>query len=130
MMSAEDLDPRDTYWSSLDAGKLRFQHCSACGNKWLPPRTECPRCWSAKWVWEDASGQASVVSWVVFHTAFHEAFKDRVPYNVAVVELAEGPRLVTNLIEPVDPSTEVIDRPCTLVLEHDHDRALPRFRLA
>ncbi len=129
-MSGEDQDPRNAYWSSLEEGRLRFQHCSACDNRWLPPRTECPRCWSAEWGWEDASGNGRVVSWVVFHTAFHEAFKDRVPYNVAVVELAEGPRLVTNLIEPVDPTGDIIDRRCTLVIERDHDKALPRFRLA
>src|SRR3712207_3197965 len=101
-MSSDGRDPRDAYWSSLEEGRLRFQRCSACRNRWLPPRTECPRCWSAEWAWEEASGEGRVVSWVVFHTAFHEAFKDRVPYNVAVVELAEGPRLVTNLVEPVD----------------------------
>jgi hypothetical protein len=129
-MSTEDRDPRNAYWSSLEAGRLRFQRCSACENSWLPPRTECPRCWSAEWVWEDARGEGTVVSWVVFHTAFHEAFKERVPYNVAVVELAEGPRLVTNLVEPLDEAGGVIDRRCTLVIERDHDRALPRFRLA
>ncbi len=129
-MSADGPDPRDAYWSSLEEGRLRFQRCSACRNRWLPPRTECPRCWSAEWAWEEASGEGRVVSWVVFHTAFHEAFKDRVPYNVAVVELAEGPRLVTNLVEPFDAAGEVVDRRCTLTIERDHDRALPRFRLA
>ncbi len=128
-MSAEAEDPRDAYWKSLDDGKLRFQRCAACGDTWLPPRTECPRCWSAEWVWEEASGEGRVVSWVVFHTAFHEAFKDRVPYNVAVVELKEGPRLVTNLIEPVGQG-DLVDRRCALSIERDHDRALPRFRLA
>jgi hypothetical protein len=129
-MSGEDRDPRTAYWSSLEQGRLRFQRCAACENRWLPPRTECPRCWSAEWAWEEASGEGRVVSWVVFHTAFHEAFRDRVPYNVAVVELAEGPRLVTNLIEPVDGSSDVVDRRCTLEIERDHDKALPRFRLA
>jgi uncharacterized protein len=127
---SHDQDPRNAYWHSLERGRLRFQRCAVCENNWLPPRTECPRCWSAEWVWEEASGEARVVSWVVYHTAFHEAFKGRLPYNVAVVELAEGPRLVTNLIEPVDPTEDVIDRRCTLAIERDHDRALPRFRLA
>ena len=51
------------------------------------------------------------------------------PYNVAVVELKEGPRLVTNLIEPVGEG-DLVDRRCALSIERDHDRALPRFRLA
>jgi uncharacterized OB-fold protein len=128
-MSAASEDPRDVYWNGLEGGRLRYQRCTACANKWLPPRTECPRCWSAQWVWEEASGEGRVVSWVVFHTAFHEAFRERVPYNVAVVELAEGPRLVTNLIEPLEEG-DLVDRRCILAIERDHDRALPRFRLA
>ena len=127
-MSSEH--PQDTYWRNLEEGKLRYQHCSACGNRWLPARTECPHCWSAEWDWRDAAGEGRVVSWVVFHTAFHEAFKDRTPYNVAVVELVEGPRLITNIVDPLKTEDEIIDRRCVLEIQRDHERALPRFRLA
>jgi uncharacterized OB-fold protein len=122
-------DPQAAYWSALEQGRLCFQHCRTCANNWLPARTECPRCWSVDWTWEQSAGEGRVVSWVVFHTAFHEAFKSRLPYNVAVVELVEGPRLVTNLIEPFKQD-EVVDQPCRLIIEKDHNRALPRFRLA
>jgi|SRR5215213_4656033 len=129
-MSGNEQETRNAYWRSLEEGRLRYQRCSACENRWLPPRTECPRCWSAEWIWEEASGEGRVVSWVVFHAAFHESFKGRVPYNVAVVELAEGPRLITNLTEPLAPAGDIVDRRVTLAIERDHDRALPRFRLA
>lgn len=46
-----------------------------------------------------ASGRGRLVSWVVYHTAYHDWFADRLPYNVAIVELEEGPRLITNLVE-------------------------------
>jgi len=122
-------DPSSAYWGYLEGGQFRFQHCRACANAWLPARSQCPKCWSPDWEWEDASGGGRVVSWVVFHTAFHEAFKERLPYNVAVVELEEGPRLITNLTNLQDAPGDVTDKPVRLVIERDMDRALPRFRL-
>jgi uncharacterized OB-fold protein len=86
------------YWDALADGRLTFQRCQRCRNAWLPQRNECPRCLEADWAWEDASGSARVLSWVVYHTAYDESFKDRVPYNVAIVELDEGPRMVTNIV--------------------------------
>ncbi len=111
----------------LDAKRLAYQHCAACGNAWLPAREDCPRCWSRDWEWRDASGEATVVSWVVYHVGFDPRFKDRVPYNVAVVELAEGPRMVTNLIDP--PEGDPIGRAARVEFQHDLGRWLPRFRL-
>src|SRR5690606_519147 len=118
------------YWAALDEGRLTFQCCDDCGNKWLPPRSECPRCWSPQWQWLEATGRAEVVSWVVYHTAFDKRFKDRLPYNVAVVQLHEGPRMITNLVDLPDDAVGLIGRPVELVIQRDLDRALPRFRLA
>jgi uncharacterized OB-fold protein len=78
---------------------MTFQRCAECGHAWLPTREECPKCWSPDWRREEASGEAKVVSWVVYHTAFDKRFAERLPYNVALVELAEGPRMITNLVE-------------------------------
>jgi uncharacterized OB-fold protein len=120
--------PNETYWSALDEGRLTFQRCAACANAWAPAREECPRCWSPDWAWEEASGGGTVVSWVVFHVSFLEGFKDRLPYNVAVVEIAEGPRLVTNLVNAPD-GEDLVGRSVSLVIEREDGRALPRFRL-
>ena len=49
-------------------------------------------------VWRPAEGSGKMVSWVVFRVAYHEAFKDKVPYNVALVELKEGPRLISSVL--------------------------------
>ncbi len=84
------------YWAALEQGRLTFQRC-ACSHAWLPPRENCPRCLAADWRWETASGAARLVSWVVYHTAYHPDFADKLPYNVAIVALAEGPRLITNI---------------------------------
>ncbi len=85
------------YWDALAKGELIFQSCT-CGQRWLPPRERCPNCLGTDWRWTRAAGHGVLISWVVYHVAYHECFADRLPYNVAIVELAEGPRLITNVI--------------------------------
>lgn len=116
------------YWDALEEGRLQFQRCGACGNAWLPPREECPRCLAADWTWETAMGRGRVVSWVVYHRSPHPLFADRVPYNVAVVELEEGPRLITNLLDP-DGLGIRIDAAVRLEVQREGSLALARFRL-
>lgn len=84
-------------WDGLAEGRLMFQRCDSCENAWLPARSECPKCLRSDYTWETACGRASLVSWVIYHRAMHPAFADKVPYNVAIVELAEGPRLISNI---------------------------------
>ncbi len=117
----------DQFWQSLKEGRLTFQRCKHCGNAWLPVRSECPRCLEADWAWENASGAARLISWVVYHRAFHEAFADRVPYTVAVVELTEGPRMTSNIIGAGDPEALKIDQALRLVIEPDFGLFVPRF---
>jgi len=121
--------PETPFWQELEAGRLTFQRCVACGHAWLPERQCCPSCWAEDIRRETASGKARVVSWVVYHIAYHEAFKDRLPYNVALVELDEGPRLVSNIVNLEGWEATVVDRPCELVIEEDLGRQIPRFRL-
>jgi uncharacterized OB-fold protein len=117
------------YWQALEEGRLIFPRCRRCDHAWLPPRHECPSCLAADWEWETASGEGRLISWVVYHVAYHDAFADRLPYSVAVVELAEGPRLVTNLVDAGD-RVPTADAAVTLQIEHDGGLALARFRLA
>ena len=118
----------EPYWVALARSELHFQRCTSCGNAWLPPREECPRCLAATWEWERASGRGKVVTWVVYHRAYHPAFESRLPYNVAVVELEEGPRLVTNIVESV--AGLAADAPVELAIEDEHGVSLARFRLS
>jgi uncharacterized OB-fold protein len=95
-----DLDPLETHrWEALQRGRVEFQRCAACGRAWLPPRAECPSCLGTEWAWEEASGRGELVSWVVYHRPFHPALAELVPYAVAIVELAEGPRMIAALAE-------------------------------
>lgn len=117
----------DPFWHAVGEGRLTFQKCRHCGKSWLPPRSECPQCLQADWGWENASGEARLISWVVYHRAFHPAFAGRLPYTVAVVELAEGPRLASNIVGVADPEGLRVDQRLKLVIEQDFAMAVPRF---
>ncbi|MBI3068794.1 MAG: OB-fold domain-containing protein [Betaproteobacteria bacterium] len=117
----------EPYWKALSEGRLTFQRCGSCGAAWLPARAECARCLGDELGWETASGRGRLVSWVVYHHAFHKAFAQRLPYNVAIVELEEGPRLITNIVNP--QAGLAVDRPVQLVIEQEHGVALARFRV-
>lgn len=131
MSQPEIIETADTapYWRALSEGRLDFQHCRSCGHGWLPGRHQCPACLSSDTAWKPASGKGRIVSWVVYHTAYAPHLAERVPYNVAVVELAEGPRLITNIVDQADASGLSLDAPVELAIETDFGRALPRFRL-
>lgn len=115
-----------SYWDALERGVLHFQRCD-CGHAWLPPRRECPSCLRASNRWERASGRGTLLSWVVYHTAYHPSFADRLPYNVALVQLAEGPRLLTRLLDHNDRLRG--DAAVELAVTRENDVPLATFRL-
>ena len=115
------------HWEGLKQGKLLYQRCGACGHAWLPAREDCPNCLSPENDWVEASGRGKLVSWVIYHVPFNKAFAGKLPYNVAVVELDEGPRAITNIVNPDDGLKA--DRPVELVVEEEDGVALARFRL-
>jgi uncharacterized OB-fold protein len=86
------------YWDALKRRELRMQQCDECWRVWFPPSPLCPKCWSRKFSWKQLSGQGRVNSWVVFHQAYFKSYEHDLPYNVAEVELDEGPRILTNLV--------------------------------
>lgn len=114
------------YWDGLAEGKLLYQSC-ACGHCWLPARLSCPACLSPDWRWIPAAGRGRILSWVIYHVAYHESLKDKLPYNVAVVELDEGPRLLTNIL--ADNAALAAEAPVRLVVDPTAQVKLPLFEL-
>lgn len=113
------------WYDGLQQNRLLYPSCS-CGHRWLPVSTECPNCLHAdRWSWAEASGDATVESFVVYHTAYHPAFKERVPYNVAIVSLNEGPRLISSVIAPNDAVR--IGMKLRLKIEQEQGMAIARF---
>jgi uncharacterized OB-fold protein len=87
------------YWDALKQRQLKLQRCDQCGKFWYPPSPLCPYCWSREFTWSAVSGHGRVNSWVVFHQSYFRGYDHDLPYNVAEVELDEGPRLLTNLVQ-------------------------------
>ena len=118
------------YWDGLALGELRFQHCSGCGNRWLPAREHCPQCLGNQVNWEKSRGIGRIVSWVIYHVAYHASFESKLPYNVAIVELEEGPRVLTNIVERSSGRQLEIGAPVSLAVAYEGEQVLARFRLS
>ncbi|MFH8490659.1 Zn-ribbon domain-containing OB-fold protein [Streptomyces longisporoflavus] len=86
------------YWDAASQGHLLVRRCGGCGKAHHYPREFCPYCWSEDGVWERASGDATLYTWSVVHRNDLPPFGSRVPYVAAVVDLAEGPRMMTEVI--------------------------------
>lgn len=86
------------YWEAARQHRLELPRCNACGKFWFPPSRFCPHCLAADFAWIPVSGKGRIYSFVVFHRIYHPAFAGEVPYVVALVELAEGPRLLSNIV--------------------------------
>ncbi|MET8680092.1 Zn-ribbon domain-containing OB-fold protein [Streptomyces sp. NPDC004647] len=89
------------YWDATAEGRLLIRRCAACGRAHHYPREFCPRCWSEDVSWEQASGRATLYTWSVVHRNDLPPFGERVPYVAAVVDLAEGPRMMTEVVDCV-----------------------------
>jgi uncharacterized OB-fold protein len=91
----------------LNAGELRLQYCRECGAYQLPPESFCYSCPSTDLDWRAVDGGGTVYSFIVVHQRGHPAFTARVPYNVAVIELDEGPRLLANVLGIENEALEI-----------------------
>jgi uncharacterized OB-fold protein len=96
-----------TFWDAAGEGRLLIRRCGACGKAHHYPREFCPYCWSEDVAWERASGRATLYTWSVVHRNDLRPFAGRVPYAAAVVDLAEGPRMMTEIVECADSDLRV-----------------------
>ncbi|MCC3778026.1 Zn-ribbon domain-containing OB-fold protein [Streptomyces sp. UNOB3_S3] len=89
------------YWDAAAEGRLLIRRCRAagCGRAHHYPREFCPYCWSADACWEEAGGGATLYTWSVVHRNDLPPFGSRLPYTAAVVDLDEGPRMTTEVVD-------------------------------
>lgn len=85
------------FWAAAAEGKLIFQRCLSCGEAQFYPRPHCARCHGNKLRFETSSGRGTIHTFTIVHRAPTAAFKARVPYVIALVDLEEGFRLMVNL---------------------------------
>lgn len=102
---------------------LQVQRCRRCDHAQLPPRIRCEACGSQELAWRSASGEAKIVSYTTLHRAPPEHLQ-RVPYVYALVELAEGPRMVTNLVD-ADETGLHVGQPVEVVFERTDEDGQP-----
>ncbi|MFQ5873784.1 MAG: Zn-ribbon domain-containing OB-fold protein [Dehalococcoidia bacterium] len=115
------------FWEGCKRHQLLLQKCSRCGHVRCANPT-CPRCWSMDHEWVPSSGRGRVYTWVVVHQRYSKAFEEDLPYNVAIVELDQGPRLLTNLVG-IESSAIRPDLPVEVVWDDVTDEiTLPKFK--
>lgn len=117
------------FWDAAKAGRLDLPFCTSCGKAHLPPGPVCPFCFSDRIAWRRASGRGKVSTFTVVHKLWFEAFAADVPYNVAQVELDEGPRLTTRIVDLPNERLR-IGMPVQVGFEQRDGIALPVFRPA
>ena len=117
------------FWEGTRAGELRLQRCEGCTKVYFPPRPFCPACACRDVTIFAASGRATLHSYVINHRALPGSGFEA-PYAIAVAELEEGPRMMTNIVEcPQTPEALVLDMPLEVVFEPVSDSIhLPLFR--
>jgi uncharacterized OB-fold protein len=120
-------DVNRPFWDACTHGELRLQRCRSCGQLRYPAAIVCPECLSGESEWQGVSGRGKVFSFVVFHRAYHPAWEARVPYNVALIELDEGPILLSNVID-VDNATLAVGLDVRIAFERlDEALSIPVF---
>jgi hypothetical protein len=119
----------EPFWEYCRQNELRAQRCTSCGLLRHPPRPTCPSCGSTDVEWQKLSGRGKVFTYGVSHQAIHPALEGRTPFTTLIVELDEGLRFTSNLIEGSPPIE--IGTPVEVVFERQNDEiTLPRFKVS
>jgi hypothetical protein len=125
------VDPESApYWAALKERRLILKHCRDCGRHHFYPRALCPHCHSDALEWADASGRGSIYSYTVARRPAGPAFKADAPYVVAVVDLDEGARMMTNIVTDDVESVRIGQRVAVAFEAVTDEITLPKFRPA
>ncbi len=108
--------------------ELRFQRCTNCATWRHVPREMCAACGSWNWEWTKSSGRGTIFTWTVAARPMHPAFQADVPYAAVVVEMDEGVRLLSRVVDCA-PEALRIGMPVEVVFEDvTPEITLPKFR--
>lgn len=117
----------EQFWAATAQGRFQLQRCDDCNTVIWFPRRQCPTCWKEDLSTFDATGKGVVYSYTIIRKGAM-AYKEAAPFVVAYVELEEGPRVMTNIVD-CDPESVTVGMPVSIVF-HDtgNGNALYRFR--
>ena len=117
VIPAPNVNPESQpWWDAAAKSKLLFKHCKACNKNHYYPRSICPFCNSDQTEWKEASGKGVIYS----HSTMRRAPE---PYTLAYVTLAEGPRMLTNIVD-CDFNKLKIGMPVHIVFKPSKEGAL------
>lgn len=125
------LDEADSgeFWRITQDKVFKFQRCSKCHTLIWYPRPHCTGCLNGELEWQTSKGEGSIYSYSVVRQSYHPFFRNLVPYAVAYVDLDEGVRLLTNITDVDDPTTDLsIGQRVTLAWEEHEGLNLPLFK--
>lgn len=126
---AVNADSRE-FWEAARANRLLIKRCDACAKVFFPPSYLCPRCWSDKTSWLDSAGKGTVYSYTIMARAPAPEFAARVPYVVALIDLAEGPRVMANIVGPHALETAVGEQVAVCFEDRSDGWKVPQFQRA
>ena len=119
-----------TYWEYCKKHELRMQKCTQCGHIRTRISTICPNCHSMEAEWTKLSGKGRVYSFIVYRRAMHPAYEDDIPYDVAIIQLDEGPFMESNVTGCKGEDIK-IDMPVEVYFDDVTDNvSLPKFKPA
>jgi uncharacterized OB-fold protein len=124
----EPTPETEAFWEGCAAGELRIQACEACGAYSFFPTIACQACHGPQLAWKTASGRGEVVTYTVVQRAMG-AFSADAPFTLAIVRLAEGPQLMSRLVD-ADRAQLRAGMPVAVTFETRGDQSLPVFRPA
>jgi len=117
----------EIYWQGCRNHKLLIQKCSVCEQYQFYPRIMCTNCMDREVEWVQATGRGKVASYTIIHRAISKAYLDEVPYVVALVELEEGPTMMSNIIH-CEPEEVVIGMEVEVIFEDwSEEVSIPKF---
>ena len=119
------------FWDKVKEHELWIQRCEDCSKVFFYPRLHCPQCMSENLEWFQASGRGTLYTYMINHRPA-PGFEDDAPYAIAVVQLQEGPRMMTNIVGIENtPENLVLDMPLEVVFDDVlPDVTIPKWRPA
>jgi uncharacterized OB-fold protein len=117
------------FWEAAKVKRLLLPRCNHCGRFFFQPSQRCRHCLSPDLAWVESKGIGRIYSFVVYHRSYHPAFESDIPYAVAIVELDEGVRLLSNIIG-TPPESLRCDARVRVTFEERDGASIPMFELA
>ena len=118
------MNDNKIFWEFCQEKKLVFQKCKNCGKIRWPYSIACPECYSFDYEYYESKGIGKIYTYAIFHMAFDKKFKDKVPYVIAVIELENGVKFLSNIINTTFEKIE-----CNKDVKLVWDNNIPKFEV-